>query len=195
MACASGVSADGGVVVSTRGRILTLGVGERLVTETCYACGVLFAMVEDFYDHRLQDKKNFYCPNGHGQAYIHGKSDAQKLRDAEAREVALRDQLDASIRDTEAARSALLRDRSRIAKGVCPCCNRSFENVRRHMESKHPDYAAPKPASRIKYECGCGRRFESYAGLRIHQGRSRSKDWAKPGVSVFRSHLTVGATR
>jgi len=32
------------------------------------------------------------------------------------------------------------------------------------------------------------------AGLRIHQGRARGSDWAKPGVSSWRAHLTVGAT-
>lgn len=32
------------------------------------------------------------------------------------------------------------------ACGVCPCCNRSFTNVRRHMTSQHPDYTIPEPA-------------------------------------------------
>jgi hypothetical protein len=36
--------------------------------------------------------------------------------------------------------------RKRIQSGVCPCCNRTFENLGRHMKSKHPafDYE-PEP--------------------------------------------------
>lgn len=28
----------------------------------------------------------------------------------------------------------------RAKAGVCPCCNRSFENLRRHMASQHPTF-------------------------------------------------------
>jgi hypothetical protein len=31
-------------------------------------------------------------------------------------------------------------DAYRIGNGVCPCCNRSFTNLRRHMTTKHPEY-------------------------------------------------------
>jgi hypothetical protein len=27
-----------------------------------------------------------------------------------------------------------------VANGVCPCCNRTFQNLARHMAGKHPDY-------------------------------------------------------
>lgn len=30
--------------------------------------------------------------------------------------------------------------KNRIAAGVCPCCNRSFQNVARHMAGQHPDF-------------------------------------------------------
>lgn len=182
--------------MSTRAQVLTLPVGERLVTETCYSCGVLFAMAEDFFDHRQSDQKNFYCPAGHQQHYV-GKSDRQKLDEAAARETALRDQLEASIRDGETQRVELARIRQRIANGVCPCCNRSFGNVRQHMANQHPDYAVdlPAPAKAVRFECGCGLKFKTYLGLRIHQGKSRPDDWARPGTSRWHSHLTVGASR
>lgn len=177
--------------MSTRGRVLTMSVGERLVTETCYSCGVLFAMAEDFYQHRLADRKSFYCPAGHSQAYV-GKTDAQKLQEAQARETALRDQLEASIRDGEAQRVELASIRQRIANGVCPCCNRSFGNVRQHMESQHPDYAVPASEP---YRCGCGLEFSTFRGLRTHQGLMRPEEWARPGTSKWQAHLTVGASR
>jgi len=31
--------------------------------------------------------------------------------------------------------------RKRIAAGVCPCCNRTFENLARHVARQHPKYA------------------------------------------------------
>lgn len=44
-------------------------------------------------------------------------------------------------------KGVVTRTRNRIANGVCPCCDRSFTNLQRHMASKHPDYAhAPAEA-------------------------------------------------
>lgn len=178
--------------MSTRGRVLTLGIGERLVTETCYSCCVLFAMVEDFWEHRQNDRKNFFCPNGHSQAYI-GKSDATKLKEAEAREVALRDQLEAAAREHERTKAALLRDRARFANGVCPCCNRSFTNVARHMTTQHPDYDVTKvrDVNQLEYACTCGRSFHTLGGLHQHQTKQRRPGWFKPSASKWSAHLTV----
>jgi hypothetical protein len=47
--------------------------------EECCDCGVLFGMTTKFKEHRLKDKRNFFCPNGHEQAYI--KSTAQILQE------------------------------------------------------------------------------------------------------------------
>ena len=174
-----------------RGYTLRLTGSTDMVTETCYKCGVLFAMTSDFERNKLRDRSDFFCLNGHAQRYI-GETDAQKLEKANAREVALRDQLAASARDAEALRVALLRDRQRFANGVCPCCNRSFENVRRHMQSQHPDYdvARVKAAAIVKFACSCGRSFDTLHGLRIHQVRQRGDDWAAPGGSRYFAHLT-----
>jgi hypothetical protein len=109
-----------------------------LTVEDCCNCGIRFAMSSDL-NRRLRDKpgSTFWCPAGHAQHYT-GKSVRQKLEDAEAREVALRDQLHAAEADAEATRVRLLRDRHRFANGVCPCCNRSFENVRRAYDDEAP---------------------------------------------------------
>lgn len=167
----------------------------RLETEECCNCHMVFAMPADFRRRALNDRGLwFYCPAGHKQHYT-GKGAEEKLRDAEAREVALRDQLHAAEADAEATRVRLMRDRHRFANGVCPCCNRSFENVRRHMESEHPDYDASEvslPAP-LRYKCSCGRSFETPRGLAIHQGQRRSTDWTDPNKSRYSRHLTVMA--
>jgi len=172
------------------GYTLHLLANTDLITETCYKCGVLFAMTVDYRQQRMSNRDSFHCPNGHSQMYT-GATDAQKLREAQARETALRDQLEASIRDGELTRQAPLRDRQRFANGVCPCCRRSFENVRRHMSSQHPEYPATDLLQPVRYQCSCGRKFDSWRGLRTHQGHVRGDDWAKPGKSSWYSHLTV----
>lgn len=37
------------------------------------------------------------------------------------------------------------RTKNRVAKGVCPCCNRSFTNLAKHMAGQHPDFGDPDP--------------------------------------------------
>lgn len=154
----------------------------------------MFAVTREFYDWTRRGN-GWTCPMGHSRRWL-GDSPEQKLQKAEARETALRDQLEASIRDGEAQRVELARIRQRIANGVCPCCNRSFDNVRRHIASQHPDYAVDVPVEkRVRFECGCGLKFDTYRGLRTHQGLMRPEDWSKPGQPYYRSHLTVGASR
>lgn len=119
----------------------------------CYLCGVLFGMESGYDERRINDHRNFYCPNGHSQAYI-GKSKVEQERDA-ARELAEReskrrvwaekdaqyerDQAERARRSAAAYKGWATRIRNRISNGVCPCCNRSFTNVRRHMSTQHPD--------------------------------------------------------
>jgi hypothetical protein len=125
-----------------------------LVAETCCACGVVFAMAEEFYDQcqRAKSRKSFYCPNGHHQHYV-GKSDAQKLAEAEERLRVERDntafwrgQEAQRQRQLSAARGQVTRIKNRIAGGACPCCNRTFVNLARHMETQHPDFTSDETA-------------------------------------------------
>jgi hypothetical protein len=159
-------------------------------------CGIAYGLPQGFIEARRKDHKTWYCPNGCKAHYPAGKTDEQKLREAQARETALQDQLAAAVRDAEATRVALIRDRHRFANGVCPCCDRYFANVHRHVSSQHPDYDVTKVRQSVeaKFRCSCGRNFESPRGLAIHQGHHRRDGWDKPGVSKWSAHLTeVGA--
>ncbi len=130
----------------------------------CCSCGMVFAVPKGL-NSRWQSEgetATFYCPIGHPQSYV-GQSDAQKLaatekllknaqkrtewaehNAAEAREEA---RLAENRRRGEKA--AKTRIKNRIANGVCPCCNRTFKNLHRHMENQHPDFA---PASATQKE-------------------------------------------
>ncbi len=44
----------------------------------CYKCGIVWWHTKRFNQARLDDKGDFYCPNGHSQAYV--TSTAEKLR-------------------------------------------------------------------------------------------------------------------
>lgn len=49
------------------------------VLEECPCCGCTFAITSRFQTQRKQDKREFFCPNGHAQSYI--KSTADILRE------------------------------------------------------------------------------------------------------------------
>ena len=42
--------------------------------------------------------------------------------------------------DRHAAKGQISKLKKRASAGVCPCCNRSFQNLRRHMGNKHPEF-------------------------------------------------------
>lgn len=180
--------------------------GVEFVVEECInkQCGISFAMTRDLYN-RLQKAKeseSFYCPRGHRMWYT-GKTEEQKLRDklaaTSARETAMQDQLAAAIRDREASNQQLIKERSRFAAGLCPCCTRTFSNVARHMETQHPDYDVNRvkaaAAKGALFTCSCGDRFDSFRGLRTHQGWKRQSDgnwaWDSPSAPEWARHLTV----
>jgi hypothetical protein len=134
----------------------TLTYTKSLVIEECCVCHMTFAMPRDFMDQcRNSTRKFFYCPAGHEQHYttnqlatLRRKLElAEQQRDwAENARKAARDQAQAAERSAAAYKGRVTRLKNRAAAGVCPCCNRTFENLHRHMASKHPDFAArPEP--------------------------------------------------
>lgn len=96
--------------------------------------------------------KNFYCTVCGKSNYWAGRSDLEQLK----REITtVKDQRDTARRNyhdqksvTRGVRRSLTahkghttRIKKRIAAGVCPCCNRTFQNLARHMENKHKEYS------------------------------------------------------
>jgi hypothetical protein len=115
----------------------------------CAECGMLFGLTAEFSDRRREDGESWYCPNGHLQFY--GATDLDRERAARERAESeltyARQQRDRARADADHARHVAAghkayatRIRNRIANGVCPWCNRSFENVRRHVATVHPDH-------------------------------------------------------
>lgn len=128
---------------------------EDLVKVRCGACGCAFGLTQFLYNKRREDKETFYCPNGHPRAFVESEADKlRRERDRLAQQIAYRDDQikrqcelrEAAERRLSATRGVVTRIRNRIGNGVCPCCNRTFHNLARHMSTQHPQFRAEETA-------------------------------------------------
>ncbi len=108
-------------------------------------CGHTVYLEAQHYRRLLRNHKNFYCTVcGEGRHWKQ-KSDLEELR---GRLASTQDMLDTARQQRDhvehrrrGEKAAKTRIKNRIANGVCPCCQRSFKNLHRHMQTKHPDYS------------------------------------------------------
>lgn len=119
-----------------------------LTVMTCW-CGARHAVPLELANLQERQHNNglevrtIYCPLGHehrpaGEArVVLLKRERESARNEAAARAAERDQAEASAR---AHKGAATRARKRSAAAVCPCCHRSFVQLRRHMKAKHPEY-------------------------------------------------------
>jgi len=127
--------------------------GASLVTMNCPVCGLDYALTQDFYGlMKMGAGREWSCPNGHSLHFPETETAAQKeLRAAQHR--AERAEADATQQRearqwaesrakganiaagiAKAAKNRLLH---RVACGVCPHCQRTFQQLARHMKTKH----------------------------------------------------------
>lgn len=114
----------------------------------CIECGVPIFGPEVRRDELKRSHSNFFCINGHPQHWP-GESTEEKLRrelaDAAKATERAKKEKEWAEQEAKAARHAkaiaegkMKAQSERVKNGVCPCCNRSFTNLRRHMSTKHP---------------------------------------------------------
>jgi hypothetical protein len=139
----------------------TWNTDQRLEVIDCGSCHIRFAIPEGMADKVQADGEWFYCPNGdrihyHETEVKRLRREAREAKDAAARARAQRDQAraraEAEARQARAEKAAKTRirnsrerERKRVQAGVCPCCNRTFKNLGRHMQSQHPDHVHAGP--------------------------------------------------
>lgn len=134
-----------GAIHSGTSRLDKFAGHSTLEVEIC-TCGVLFAAPRYMLETRREDGESFYCPNGHSLSYdgaiVRLKRDLKDAKDRAARERALRDQTEASLRATKGVVTKQRKKLEKVVAGVCPVdgCKRHFRDVRRHIETKHPEY-------------------------------------------------------
>ncbi len=123
-----------------------------LEVRVCPTCGITYAGPMRFFENRRQTGGGWWCPNGHSLSFT--KTEAERLREkveAEKRNTNFwreRSQTARKEAEHEAARAngykgALTKVKKRVGNGVCPCCNRTFKDLARHMESQHPGFKGP----------------------------------------------------
>lgn len=125
-----------------------VGVETKLVVEECITCGVLFGMPLDLWNRCQEKGGTFYCPSGHPMVFTEPEVARLKrlLDEAKGRNMQLVRQLDQVEIDRsrlhtqlDGTLDAMNRQMKRANAGLCPHCRRNFANVRRHIETKHPE--------------------------------------------------------
>jgi ssDNA-binding Zn-finger/Zn-ribbon topoisomerase 1 len=137
---------------------MSIVITERieLTVISCANCHIHFAMPSELAERRRREGGNFYCPNGHVNVYR--ETELDRLKRQVLQEKAAREQAEARARDERlranrfqesakaadrpaaATRGVVTRMKNRVANGVCPCCNRHFVNLERHMKGQHPEW-------------------------------------------------------
>lgn len=118
----------------------------ELITPGC--CHVSFMMEGSLYKARSKDHRTWYCPSCGSKRHFTGGSEEVKLKKQLKNErntiKFLRKQNEKERNRTRAQKAAKTKLKNRIKNGVCPCCNRTFKQLARHMENKHPEYMESK---------------------------------------------------
>lgn len=125
-------------------------ITESIYHAHCCNCGLLFGIDNNFDDQLRQNHRIFYCPSGHPQSYTGENKDVKIARLENEKkleqEKRVRAERDSQIFREEAfvaneksrrLRVAIKKKTLRIKNGLCPHCDRSFENLHRHMVTKH----------------------------------------------------------
>lgn len=120
-------------------------------TITC-SCGGVYALTKVYVENKREVGECWACPycrrgwgfDGSGEnAKLKRKLERAKTdidywrkdRDAVAAE------RDHANRCVAAERGAKTKLKKRAAAGLCPCCNRTLQNLARHMSGQHPGFA------------------------------------------------------
>lgn len=121
-----------------------------LEAHLCGNCGAPFAMPADILRRRREDGQTFWCPSC-GSPRVFVETEVQRLkREKELTEQALerakvreryeRQKREAAERSRNAYKGQATKAKRRTAAGLCPCCDRNFQNVSAHIEKQHPEY-------------------------------------------------------
>lgn len=127
-----------------------------LAETDCCHCGTTWAMDRDILVKRKNSGESMWCPVC-GTAQRWSKTEADILREKlRAQEAIARDEKENARRarqDAEhfeksrnAYKGQVTRLKNRASAGVCPCCNRHFEALERHMKTKHPEFTQEETA-------------------------------------------------
>ena len=127
-----------------------ISVAVTLTEINCGECGGTYAINERYREQQYQQGGSWTCPYcecGWGYSENNENSKLKKQLEAEKRGWELAEHQAERAREHErhaknvarAQKAAKTRIKNRIKNGVCPCCNRTFQNL--HKQHQHPEYA------------------------------------------------------
>ena len=113
----------------------------QLTDMECGSCGIVYAVPEDWRAEKQRGGDGWYCPNGHRRVYK--ESDAARYKRLLDEATRTNTNLAQQVREAQVAEQRAVNEAKRIKRrlhaGVCPCCKRTFQNLARHMATKHPE--------------------------------------------------------
>lgn len=128
-------------------------VSVDMETIICYKCAVPFAIPKRLKRHFQDSQEPFYCPNGHEQAYTEStetrlkrqlekqkEQEDLKIKELQKEAEVWRDHWQKSVEEKKKIARKLKATEKKLATGTCPCCDKTFKNVKQHMETEHPDF-------------------------------------------------------
>lgn len=128
---------------------IPLYYSDTLQIITCGVCNIPHAIPSNLHDKALTSGAGWYCPNGHNLIFTETKSQRleKELEQEKKRRTWAEEERDRAYksrakheRRASAYKGKVTLIKNRIGNGVCPCCNRTFQNLLNHMKIKHPDF-------------------------------------------------------
>ncbi len=134
------------------GKPLEMIVASDFYVVNCGSCGGVYAILESVRYQKQIEGASWNCPycqtgwgyTGNGEnAKLKREIERERKRKEWAEQEARneRDRRHRTELQLRSQKGATTRVKNRVANGVCPCCTRSFSDLKRHMASKHPGYA------------------------------------------------------
>lgn len=129
--------------------VFSINTEVSLTVKTCPTCFVIYAVPEELLTRKNNENGSWFCPNGHRLVFT--KSELQKTQEALAKEKEnseywrkRKSEVDAQNdnlnRRLSAKKGQITKIKNRVGNGVCPCCNRTFQNLQQHMSKQHPEF-------------------------------------------------------
>jgi hypothetical protein len=118
----------------------------------CWKCGCPLVLPRELYEAAQRSSDvGVYCGYGHRGVFTGRPSEADQLRlerDRLKQQLAQKDDsisfwrenAEKNERQLRAQKGVVTKLRKRASGGVCPCCNRTFSALARHMKAKHPTF-------------------------------------------------------
>lgn len=134
-----------------------------IINVPCASCGFPIYMTQETNDFLRSSEQGFTCLSGHSNVYSKGESREDILRrerDRLKQQIAQKDDEVRAARDAEwkareeadhqkrranGYKGHATRITKRAKAGICPCCNRHFTALERHMATKHPEFTPDCP--------------------------------------------------